>query len=137
MDLSKAFDIYKSFPPYRKIRCAWPFYQIHELCSKYRIMLNYRMQRMNVDNKFSSWEDIYNGLPQRSMLHPLFSNNLVNGIHILDFLWYATTLNMLITTISTKSKNIWEENMIFQKNGSKIMFFFLVNVNSLALKKFK
>ena len=56
MDLSKAFDAYG-------------------FCLKFTTFiqsyLNKTMQKVNANNKFSAWEDIYSGVPQDSIFSPL------------------------------------------------------------------
>ena len=47
------------------------------------------MQNVNVNNKFSAWEDIYIGVPQGSILDPLLLNIFIN-----DIFSFLTTCDM-------------------------------------------
>ena len=42
---------------------------------------------MNVDIKFSLWEDSDYGVPQGVILHPLFFNHCVNVCQNTEFFW--------------------------------------------------
>ena len=42
--------------------------------------LSNRVQRVNINNSFSSWENIWTGVPQGSILGPLLFNIFLNYI---------------------------------------------------------
>ena len=68
-------------------------------------------QKVNVNNKFSTWEKIYSGVPQGSILGPVLCDFFINDIfsllttcEIVNRLMII--LYILIAEVSTKFKNI-------------------------------
>ena len=77
IDLSKAFDVLNHSLVLAKLHAYGFFLKFTTFIQSY---LNKRMQKVNVNNKFSAWEDIYSGVSQSSILGPLLFNIFINGI---------------------------------------------------------
>ena len=77
MDLSNAFDALKHSFLLAKMD-EYRFYL--KTATFIQSYLNKKMQKANVNNKFSAWEDIYNGVLQGSILCPFLFNVFLNDI---------------------------------------------------------
>ena len=70
MDLSKAFDTLNHDLLLAKLKT----YGFSAIAIAYiKSYLSNRHQGNNINNKFSTWKNIYKGVPQGSVLGPLFS----------------------------------------------------------------
>ena len=79
-DLSKAFDCI----PHDLIIAKLEAYGFHIDTSKLiHDYLSNRKQRVKVNDTYSSWKDIFYGVPQRSILGPLLFN-----IHLFDLFYF-------------------------------------------------
>ena len=86
MDLSKAFDTINHELLVAKLN-AYGFEE-----SALKIIMDYlsdRWQRTRVSNKFSSWSELLKGVPQGSILGPIFFNIYYN-----DFLYFLENTDM-------------------------------------------
>ena len=79
MDLSKAFDTVNHDLLIAKLE-AYGF-SVNSL-SYIHSYLNKRLQKTNVNNNYSSWKEIFTGVPQGSILSPLLFNIYINDIFL-------------------------------------------------------
>ena len=70
MDLSKAFDVLNHSLLLAKLDAYGFSLKSTTFIQSY---LNKRVQKVNVNNKFSAWEVIYSGVPKGSILGPLIA----------------------------------------------------------------
>ena len=103
MGLSRAFDVLKHSLLLAKFDACGFSLKSTAYSQSY---LNKRMQKVNVNNKFSALENIYSGMTQGSILSPLLFN-----VFLIDIFSFLTTFDIctyaiLIVEISTKFKNI-------------------------------
>ena len=70
MDLSKAFDVLNHSLLIAKLDAYGFFLKSLTFTQSY---LNKRVQKVNVNNKFSAWEVIYSGVPQSSSIFSLMT----------------------------------------------------------------
>ena len=77
MDQSKAFDVLNHSFLLAKLDAYGFSLKSTNFIQSY---LNKRMQKVNVNNKFSAWEDIYSGVPQGYILGQLLFRIFINYI---------------------------------------------------------
>ena len=75
MDLSKAFDKLNHELLLAKLN-AYGFSE--NAISYIKSYLSNRYQRININNKFSTWKNVFKGVPQGSVLVPLLFNIFIN-----------------------------------------------------------
>ena len=81
MDLSKAFDTLNHNLLIAKLGA----YGFDKKALYYtKIYLGNRKQRVRVNSNFGSWQEIITGVPQGSILEPLFFNTFVNDLFLSD-----------------------------------------------------
>ena len=87
MDLSKAFGTLN----HELLLAKLNVYGFSTNAMAYiKIYLSDRYQRTKINNKFSTWKNIYKGLPQGSILDALLFNILINYIfYFIEIVIYA------------------------------------------------
>ena len=117
MDLSKPFDVLNRFLLHANLDVYGFSLKSMTFIQSF---LNKRMQKVNVNNKFSSWEDIYRvGHRVQYLAHSssfmTFSASRILAICVTTLM---ITLYILRAEISTKFKNIRKKILKYQKTGS-------------------
>ena len=77
MNFSKAFDVLNHFLLLAKLDTYKFSLKSTTFIQNY---LNKRMQKVDLNNKFSASEDVYSGVPQGSILGTLLCNIFINDI---------------------------------------------------------
>ena len=81
MDLSKAFDVFN----HNLLLAKFDAYGFNISATSYiHSYLSNRLQRVNINNKFSSWKNVWTGVLQGSILGPLSFNIFLNDIFFLS-----------------------------------------------------
>ena len=122
-DLSKAFDCI----PHDLIIAKLKAYGFHINALKlFHYYLSNRKQRINVNDAYSTWKDIFYGVPQESILGPLLFN-----IHLCDLFYFLEDLDIASyaddTTIYTVSEK--KESVIRALETSSSLLFGWFNNN--------
>ena len=73
-----------------------------------------RMQRVRINNDFSQWKDIIYGVPQGSILDPLFFNIYIidlfyftENVDMTNYADYTTHINEVISTLQSCSDSLF------------------------------
>ena len=82
MDLSKAFD---SLPHELIIAKLKAYGMKEEGCAFVWAYLSKRKQRVKLSGRASDWMELLKGVPQGSILGPIFFNIFMNDIYICDY----------------------------------------------------
>ena len=117
-DLSKAFDCIPHDLIIAKLEAYGFLIDALKLIHDY---LSNRKQRIKVNDAYSSWKDIFYGVPQESILGPLLFN-----IHLCDLFYFLEDLDIASyaddTTIYTVSKKKKESVIRVLETSSSLLF---------------
>ena len=130
MDLSKAFDSLNHELLLTEIKAYGLDSNSVTFMKRY---ITNRLQRCKINNSFSEWGKVLNGVPQGSILGPLLLNIFLNDIFLslrkCELANYAddSTLNRSDKSISNIMNSLSHD---FTQNGSTIISWFLVMINA-------
>ena len=134
MDLSKAFDCIPHNLLIAKLHAYGFTRKSLSLIFSY---LKGRHQRVKINADYSSWKEILHGVPQGSVLGPLFVNIFMNDLFLIvehsDVCNYAddnsltvadTSINTIISKLESDIQNLtlWFKNNAMLLNGDKCQF---------------
>ena len=154
MDLSKVYDCISHEPLIAKLEC----YGLNEISLKLILNhLSHRKQRPKIGPSFSSWFDIYIGVPQGSILGLLLFDIFINDLFLNDtkseicsfaddnkLYSFDKTLDTIFSNLKYDLENVlsWFQANSLKANPSKFQFMilgdkqntpFVLNINEKRL----
>ena len=119
--LSKAFD----YIPHDLIIAKLEAYGFHiDALKLIHDYLSNRKQRVKVNDAYSSWKDIFYGVPQGSILGPLLFN-----IHLCDLFYFLEDLDIASYGNDTTTYTLKKESVIIAVGTSSSLLFGWLNNN--------
>ena len=131
MDLSKAFDSLNHELLLAKLKVYGLDSNSVTFMKSY---LTNRLQRCKINNSFSEWGKVLNGVPQGSILGPLLFNIFLNDIFLslqkCDLANYADDSTLYTSDKSISNMNSLSHDFTFCQNGFTIISWFLTLINA-------
>ena len=131
MDLSKAFDSLNHELLLAKLKAYGLDSNSVTFMKSY---LTNRLQRCKINNSFSEWGKVLNGVPQGSILGPLLFNIFLNDIFLslqkCDLANYADDSTLYTSDKSISNMNSLSHDFTFCQNGFTIISWFLTLINA-------